>query len=367
MRVLLTGGAGYIGSHAARELARQGHEVRIFDNLSTGHRGFTTGFELIAGDVRDTSALLPALAGVDAVMHFAANINVGESVENPRKYFENNSVGALNLLNAVVAAGVRYFVFSSTAAVYGMPDAVPITESAPRKPLNPYGAAKLFVEHVLEAYDQAYGLRFASLRYFNAAGAHPSGEIGELHDPETHLIPNALFAAMGVRPYLPVFGRDYATPDGTCLRDYIHVCDLAAGHVAALEHLAAGGESVELNLGTGRGYSVLEIISGIERITGKRVPTKFEPRRPGDPPELLADAALAEKTLAWKAERSLDEIIASAWRWTQSSHAQDEATAGRIGTGSFRGQSPKQTRTSRGALPAPQGGAGRVKPQPTKR
>lgn len=320
MRVLVSGGAGYIGSHAVRALRRSGHDVVIYDNLSTGHEYVVSDFELIRGDIGDREKLLQALKGVDAVMHFAAFINVGESVENPRKYFGNNVHGALNLLDTVMEAGVRKFVFSSTAAVYGYPKTCPITEDSPKAPVNPYGVTKLLLENALSSYDRAYGLRFAALRYFNAAGADESGETGELHDPETHLIPCALQAVAGMRPEMKLFGEDYPTPDGTCVRDYIHVSDLSEAHVLALEYLAKG-ESLQLNLGTGHGNSNREIIAEVERVTGHKVPMSSAPRRPGDPPELVADPSRAQKILGWKAKRSMHDSVSSAWKWLQISAA----------------------------------------------
>jgi UDP-glucose-4-epimerase GalE len=256
MRVLVTGGAGYIGSHAARELARSGHQVSVFDNFSAGYRALSSGFDLTMGDLQDRASLDEALRGVEAVVHLAASAYVGESVENPRKYFDNNVQAGLTLLNAVVDARIPYFVFSSSCAVYGMPSRIPIPEDAAREPVNPYGASKLFLEQALEAYGRAYGLRSVSLRYFNAAGADETGEIGELHDPETHLLPSALEVALGLRPELAIFGNDYSTADGTCIRDYVHVNDLADAHVRALEYLEAGGESTAINLGARKGYSV---------------------------------------------------------------------------------------------------------------
>ena len=317
MVVLVIGGAGYIGSHAARALKRAGHEVVIFDNLSTGYEFLTAGFEFVKGDMLDESALAKVLSRADAVMHFAAHAYVGESVTNPRKYFHNNVEGGLSLLNVALESGVKKIIYSSTCAVYGEPAKVPIQENTPRQPVNPYGVSKLFFEQALEAYDRAYGFRFASLRYFNAAGADESGEIGELHDPETHLIPLALRAAAGLGPELQVFGSDYPTSDGTCVRDYIHVNDLAAAHVKALEHLAAGKESFAVNVGTGSGHSVQEVISAVEEVTGKRVPRKMGPRRPGDPPALVANPAKAQALLQWKATRSLREIVATAWKWME--------------------------------------------------
>jgi len=321
LRVLVVGGAGYIGSHAAHTLRRQGHDVIILDNLSTGHAFLADGFELVRGDIEDPTKLSPALRRVDSVMHFAAHAYVGESVENPRKYFRNNVEGGLALLNACMDAGVKRIIFSSTCAVYGIPAKVPIPEETSRQPVNPYGVSKLFFEQALESYGRAYGLKFAALRYFNAAGADDSGKIGELHEPETHLIPVALQAVRGERPALEVFGTDYPTPDGTCVRDYIHVNDLAEAHLRALQHLHDGGESIEINLGTGRGYSVKEVLHKIEEVTGRPVPMKMAPRRPGDPPALVANPAAAEKLLRWKASRSLDDIVRSAWHWMQQAPA----------------------------------------------
>jgi UDP-glucose-4-epimerase GalE len=317
LAVLVVGGAGYIGSHAARALRRSGYEVILYDNLSTGYQRLAQGFELVIGDIADETKLRPALARADAVMHFAAHAYVGESVQNPRKYFRNNVEAALSLLNATLDAGIRRFVFSSTCAVYGVPGKIPITEETPREPVNPYGVSKLFFEHALEAYSRAYGLRSARLRYFNAAGADESGEIGELHDPETHLIPLALAAAAPGSAQLQVFGSDYPTPDGTCIRDYIHVNDLAEAHVRALQHLEEGGDLLALNLGTGRGYSVLEVIQAAEAATGHPVRRNMGPRRPGDPPVLVADVAQSQKELGWKATRTLAEIVSSAWIWMQ--------------------------------------------------
>ena len=316
MAILVVGGAGYIGSHAALALRRAGYEAIIFDSLVNGHRRLTQGFELIEGDIADDATLRTALKRVDGVMHFAAHAYVGESVENPRKYFQNNVEAALNLLNLTLDTGIRRFVFSSTCAVYGEPAKVPITEDNPRQPVNPYGTSKLFCEYALEAYDRAYGLRSARLRYFNAAGADESGEIGELHNPETHLIPLAL-AATQEGSELKIFGSDYPTPDGTCIRDYIHVTDLADAHVKALQHLEKGGDSIALNLGTGKGNSVLEVIHAAEAATGRPVRRTMGPRRAGDPPALVADPSLAQQILDWKATRALPEIVAGAWKWMQ--------------------------------------------------
>jgi UDP-arabinose 4-epimerase len=319
LKVLVVGGAGYIGSHAARVLRRHGFDVLLYDNLSTGHAALAKGFELVVGEVTETGKLADAMKRSLAAMHFAAHAYVGESVKDPRRYFRNNVEGGLALLNTALETGLRNVIFSSTCAVYGIPAQVPISEDAPRQPVNPYGVSKLFFEQALEAYDVAYGLRFASLRYFNAAGADEAGETGECHDPETHLIPLALRAATEHGAPLQVFGSDYPTADGTCIRDYIHVTDLAEAHVKALEHLLRGGNSMALNLGTGRGHSVKEVITAVETITGKRVRMQLGPRRAGDPPALVADPGRAEGVLGWKAKRSLAEIVSTAWQWLQRS------------------------------------------------
>jgi len=319
VRILVVGGAGYIGSHAARALNRHGCEPVVYDNLSTGHDFLAKGLEFVQGDISDSKKLGEVISGVEAVMHFAAYAYVGESVENPRKYFRNNVEAALSLLNAAVDAGIKRFVFSSTCAVYGTPGRAPIPEDTPRQPVNPYGVTKLFFENALEAYDRAYGVRFASLRYFNAAGADESGEIGELHSPETHLIPLALSAATPSGPTLQVFGTDYPTPDGTCVRDYIHVNDLAEAHVLALKKLEEGGQSFAVNLGTGKGSSVLEVIRAVEDVTGNKVRSVMGPRRPGDPPALVADPSRAQELLQWKATRSLRDMVATAWKWMHRS------------------------------------------------
>lgn len=316
--VLVVGGAGYIGSHAVHTLKRRGYEPIIYDNLSTGHAALAEGFELVEGDIADSTRLATVLKRVDAVMHFAAHAYVGESVVDPRKYFGNNVLGGMTLLNAVLDSPVRKFIFSSTCAVYGMPAKLPITEDTPRLPVNPYGDTKLAFEHALEAYGRAYGLRYVSFRYFNAAGADESGRIGEVHSPETHLIPSAFEAIRGERPALEIFGDDYPTPDGTCIRDYIHVNDLAEAHVLGLEYLDRGA-STAMNLGTGRGNSVREVISMIERVAGQEVPKRMAPRRPGDPAELVADPGRAEQLLHWKAQRSLEQIVRTAWSWASRS------------------------------------------------
>lgn len=318
MAVLVVGGAGYIGSHAAHVLRRRGYDVIIYDNLSTGHQELAQGFELIVGDLTDSVKLSKVLNRCDSVMHFAAHAYVGESAQNPKKYFHNNVTAGLALLDTVLESRVRKFIFSSTCAVYGNPVKVPITESNPREPVNPYGATKLAFENALEAYGRAYGLRYVSFRYFNAAGADESGSIGEKHKPETHLIPLIFEAIQGKRAALEIFGDDYPTKDGTCIRDYIHVTDLAEAHVLGLENLSQS-ESAAVNLGTGDGYSVKQVVVAVESVTGHKVPTRIAPRRPGDPPELVADPSLAQKLLSWKSKRSLEEIITTAWKWAQKS------------------------------------------------
>jgi UDP-glucose-4-epimerase GalE len=327
MRILVTGGAGYVGSHTIRSLERHGHEIVVYDNLSTGHRSLVDGFELIVADLEDGGRLARALSGVELVMHFAASAYVGESVQNPRKYFRNNLQNGLTLANAAIDAGVRYFVFSSSCAVYGVPAGVPITEDTRCQPVNPYGETKLFFERILDDYNRAYGLRSVALRYFNAAGADDSGEIGELHHPETHLIPLALEAAAGLRSHLEVFGNDYPTPDGTCIRDFIHVTDLAEAHSTAVEFLHKQNHSAftALNLGTGRGHSVQEVVATVKKVTGRSVPLRITERRPGDPPSLVADPACAQRLLHWKASRSLDEIVGSAWKWLNSTKREQAA------------------------------------------
>jgi UDP-arabinose 4-epimerase len=318
MRVLVTGGSGYIGSATVRELVRNGHSVIIYDNLSTGHRKLSKGFELIEGDIADRSKILPALKRVDAVIHFAASAYVGESVANPRKYFRNNVESSLALMDSVLESDVRTFVFSSTCAVYGVPRSLPISESSPKEPINPYGATKLFFERVLSAYSVSHELRFAALRYFNAAGTHPLGTIGEIHNPETHLIPLAIRAGLGMTPPLTVFGQDLDTPDGTCVRDFVHVADLASAHVKALDYLARGGLSVELNLGTGTGTSIKQLIREIEEVSGRNVPHIYAPPRPGDPAALFAEAQKAKDKLDWKPEYDLKQIVTGAVRWEEN-------------------------------------------------
>lgn len=317
MRILVTGGAGYIGSHAVNIFLKRGHDVTVYDNLSMGHRAAVPAERLIVGDLAETHRLDQALVEqrIEAVVHFAAFAFVGESVTHPAKYYQNNLVNTLGLLDALRRHGIKRFVFSSTCATYGVPQTVPITEDEPQRPINPYGHSKLAVEHALADYAAAYGWGFAALRYFNAAGASPDGGIGEDHDPETHLIPLVLQAAMGQRPAIQVFGADYPTPDGTCVRDYIHVDDLAEAHLLALEKLRPG-VGLKLNLGTGRGYSVREVIRVAEEVTGKKVPVQEAPRRPGDPPVLVAAAERARHDLGWQPRYpELRPIVETAWNW----------------------------------------------------
>jgi UDP-arabinose 4-epimerase len=326
MRVLVTGGAGYIGSHTAKALAAQGIEPVVLDNLTTGRRWAIQWGPFVRGDIGDLDLLRRLLREyrVSGVMHFAASAYVGESVRQPRKYFHNNVAKTLILLDAMLEAGVERIVFSSTCATYGIPDGLPIDETHPQRPVNPYGESKLFVERVLRAYGEAYGLDWVTLRYFNAAGADPDGQLGEDHEPETHLIPLAIDAALGRRPWVEVFGTDYPTPDGTAIRDFVHVADLAYAHVRALRHLLNGGESVALNLGTGAGYSVREVIAIVERIAGRTVPVREQTRRHGDPPILLADARRARDVLGWQPDHlTLESTIRSAWKWRVKTLAGD--------------------------------------------
>jgi UDP-glucose 4-epimerase len=316
--ILVTGGAGYVGSHTVKELERKGYRLLVYDNLSRGHRWAVEAAELIEGDLSDEIRLGEVFSRhqVKAVLHFAALAYVGESVEDPGKYYENNVANSLKLLRVMLAHGVKAFILSSTCAVYGNPDQVPIPEHHPLAPVNPYGQSKLMVERILKDYDSAYALKHVSLRYFNAAGADPEGTIGEDHTPETHLIPRLLQAALGKLEQIEIFGTDYPTPDGTCIRDYIHVNDLADAHVRALQWLLDGGKSETFNLGTGRGYSVREVLTAAEKITKKPIPTVFAPRRPGDPPALVASAGKARRDLGWVPKYSdLDEVIATAWSW----------------------------------------------------
>jgi len=316
--VLVIGGAGYIGAHCARELREAGWKVRVFDDLSTGHRAAVSD-EFLLGDLRDGEALRHAVRGVDAVMHFAARALVPESIQRPSLYFQVNVGGTANLVEAMLAEGVRDLVFSSSCSVYGTPVSAPVNEDHPKAPESPYGLSKWMAEQVLDEARRRQGLRVACLRYFNASGAHPDGSLGESHDPETHLLPLALDAVMGRRPALKIFGRDYPTPDGTCIRDYIHVCDLASAHRLALETLSTGHTGRAWNLGTGRGTSVLEVLQSIERVTGRPVPMEDAPRRDGDPAKVWACADRATADLRWQpVYTDMDEIVETAWRWACS-------------------------------------------------
>lgn len=321
MKVLVTGGAGYIGSQVALDLAREGHDPVILDNLGKGHREAVIKGTFIQGEISDFDLVTEVIARekVEAVIHLAAHSLVGESVKDPAKYFRNNIGNGQALLDALVAGGVKYLVFSSTAAVYGEPEQVPIPEDHPKNPTNPYGFSKLTFEGILQFYEQAYGLRFMSLRYFNAAGADPEAEIGEDHHPESHLIPIVLQTALGARDHLELYGTDYPTPDGTCVRDYIHVADLSQAHLLALKALAAGGNSAIYNLGNGQGYSNKEVIETARRVTGKEIRVLNGPRRPGDPAVLVASSAKIKAELGWNPKYpDLEQIIATAWRWHQS-------------------------------------------------
>lgn len=320
MKCLVVGGAGYIGSHMVKHLADAGHRVIVFDNLSTGFRDAVLRGSFILGELSDTGFIARVLRdeAIDVVFHFASSIQVSESSADPAKYYRNNVVHTLNLLDAMLSAGVNRIVFSSTAAVYGEPQQIPIPDDHPRQPINPYGRTKAMVEDVLRDYHAAYGLQSFSLRYFNAAGADPDGEIGERHDPETHLLPLILQVASGRREAIAVFGRDYDTPDGTCIRDYIHVTDLARAHELAFMTLVAQGGCHACNLGTGQGYSVAQMIAAVERVTGRRIKVEERSRRSGDPARLVADARRAAALLGWRPTLSdLETIIAHAWAWEQ--------------------------------------------------
>ena len=315
--VLVCGGAGYVGSHTCKALAKAGFQPVAYDNLCAGHRELVKWGPLVEGDLLDGARIREAIRthGCTAVIHFAGAVNVGESSTDPRKFVQNNVVASATLLDAMLEEGVKRIVFSSTCATYGIPGKVPISEDHPKAPVNHYGETKRFVEEMLAAYERAYGLGWVALRYFNAAGADVDGEAGELHDPETHLLPLAIDAALGRGKPLTVFGTDYPTPDGTAVRDYIHVADLADAHVRALKRLEDGGASLAANLGTGTGSSVLSILRAVEAEVGAPVPHSFGPRRAGDPPALVADASLAKRELGWVPAAGLDEIVRSAVRW----------------------------------------------------
>jgi len=318
MKILVTGGAGYIGSHVCKALEKKGFEVVVFDNLEYGHSDLARWGTLVQGDLLDRAVLGSVFRKYSptAIMHFAAYAYVGESVANPAKYYRNNVIGSLNLADTARAHGVKNFIFSSTCAVYGIPAGLPITEEMPLNPINPYGNTKLAIERLLEDYGSAYGMKSVRLRYFNAAGADPDGETGEDHSPEPHLIPLALSAALGRRDDITVYGDDYDTPDGTCLRDYIHVTDLAEAHVRALEYLLKGGETTAINLGNSQGHSVKEVIDTVKRVSQRDFRVRVGPRRPGDPPSLIGSNKMAEKVLGWRPQRSeLKTIIEDAWRW----------------------------------------------------
>jgi UDP-glucose 4-epimerase len=324
--ILVTGGAGYIGSHTVLALKQAGYNVVILDNLVYGHRDLVEKVlevELIVGDTGDRSLLdhLFKTHDIEAVMHFSAYAYVGESVTDPAKYYRNNVVGTLTLLEAMLTASVKKFVFSSTCATYGVPEFVPIPETHPQNPINPYGATKLMVERILADFDVAYGFKSVRFRYFNAAGANPNGLLGEDHNPETHLIPLVLMTALGKRESISIFGTDYPTPDGTCVRDYIHVNDLADAHILGLEYLLKGGDSEVFNLGNGSGFSVREVIAAAEAVTGVSIAVEERDRRPGDPPILIGTSEQARTILGWKPQyTSIKDIVADAWQWHQKRH-----------------------------------------------
>ncbi|MCY7485292.1 UDP-glucose 4-epimerase GalE [Paenibacillus alvei] len=318
MSILVTGGAGYIGSHTVQALLEQEEQVIVVDNLSTGHQNAVKNVELVQCDIRDKEALSQVFRNynIEAVVHFAASSLVGESMQNPGKYYDNNLYGTLCLLEIMVQHGVTKIVFSSTAATYGSPEIIPITESEATKPTNAYGETKLAMESMMKWFDIAHGLKYVALRYFNAAGAHEKGIIGEDHQPETHLIPLILQVPLGKRDYISVFGNDYDTADGTCIRDYIHVSDLADAHIKSIHYLKSGGESAVFNLGNGNGYSVLEMINAARAVTGHPIPAKIEERRAGDPTVLVANAQKSREILQWEPKwTNIEEIIYSAWKW----------------------------------------------------
>ena len=321
MNLLVVGGAGYIGSHMVKLLASLSHEVTVYDNLSGGYRDAVVDGKLVEGDLADRHSIeqLFDAERFDAVMHFASFIDVGESVRDPARYYRNNFTHTQNLLDAMVSHGIEHLVFSSSAAVFGEPEYSPIDDYHPKRPINPYGKSKLMVEQMLEDYDKAYGLKSVALRYFNAAGADVDGELGERHDPETHLVPLVLQAASGRRESISIFGNDYQTADGTCVRDYIHVQDLCDAHILALDYLRASGASAQFNLGNGQGFSVKQVIDCASEVTGMSIRTKIEQRRPGDPAVLVADASRARSELGWQPDlSSLERVIGTAWQWEQS-------------------------------------------------
>ncbi|CAN5752803.1 UDP-glucose 4-epimerase GalE [soil metagenome] len=320
MTILVTGGAGYIGSVAVEDLIKQGEKVVVIDNLVYGHRkAVDSNIPFYEGNIGDKNLIRKILSEhrIEACIHFSAYAYVGESVEQPQKYYENNFVQTLNLLDVLIENDIKKFIFSSTCATYGEPQYIPIDERHPQNPVNPYGMTKFMIEKVLQDYDAAYGLKFVSLRYFNACGA--SGSCGEDHDPETHLIPLVLFAAQGRRESISIFGDDYPTPDGTAIRDYIHISDLSQAHLLALEHLRKGGASEFINLGNGTGFSVREVVEAARKITGREIKAEIAPRRAGDPSRLVADAEKARKILGWKPQfPEIEKIIESAWKWHEA-------------------------------------------------
>ena len=319
-KILVTGGAGYVGSHAVRQLVREGYPSLVLDNLTYGHRELAKNVDLVEGDVENTALLEKIFSdkSIEAVMHFAAYAYVGESVSDPGKYYQNNVVNSLRLLQAMLRAGVNKIIFSSSCATYGNPVQIPMTEDHPQNPISPYGATKLMVERILRDFDAAYGLRFVSFRYFNAAGADPEGDIGEWHDPETHLIPLVLDAAAGKREAVQIYGTNYETPDGTCIRDYIHVTDIAQAHILGLKHLLAGKPSEAFNLGNGNGFSVREVVQTAEKVTGREIKAIETSRRPGDPAVLVGSSDKAQRLLGWRTRfPTLEAIISTAWQWHQ--------------------------------------------------
>lgn len=324
--ILVTGGAGYIGSHAVLALRDAGYEVVILDNLVYGHRDLVETVlkvEIIEGDIANRALLNQIFQSreIAAVMHFAAYAYVGESVSQPAKYYRNNVVGTLTLLEAMCDAGIKNFVFSSTCATYGVPEQIPVVENQPQQPINPYGMSKLMVEHILDDFDHAYNLKSVRFRYFNAAGADPQGRLGEDHAPETHILPLVLLTAMGKRDSISIYGTDYDTPDGTCIRDYIHVTDLAQAHILGLEYLLKGGNTDVFNLGNGQGFSIREVIEAARVVTGRPIPVTLADRRPGDPPVLVGSGEKAQRVLGWQPQYAdLKTILAHAWQWHQKRH-----------------------------------------------
>jgi UDP-arabinose 4-epimerase len=332
LRILVTGGAGYIGSHTSKALAAAGYTPVVLDNLSSGHRWAVKWGPLVVADIADRARVKSVVKewDIEAVIHFAAHAYVGESVRQPQKYFDNNVTKTLALLDTLLEAGVSKVVLSSSCATYGVPHKLPISEGHPQEPINPYGASKLFVEKILYWYEVAYGLRHMNLRYFNAAGADPDGEIGEDHDPETHLIPLVIAAAQGMNPTFEIFGTDYDTADGTAVRDYVHVCDLARAHINALDYLLAGGHSASVNLGTGCGHSIRDVISAVEALSGRAVRVVEGPRRAGDPPTLIASPQFGQRLLGWAPVKSdLQTIVRTAWQW----HQKKSVEPTRVGAG----------------------------------